>query len=370
MLKTKYFELENTVSNSIRVSLISDNPYFEVGNTNLLVLANEKLLIPVTVNAQRLGTNQAAIICVPDGEPDAVDSIALKAQTYLNYASNGMQVITFDPATAYGSEVDISSYSEKGYNFSIPSFMYHNGGGKAGRPDNGTANLIFITGGGSPLIISQASGGAFDAVSIDLSEYSTVFQYPKEVIIIGHKADGATVEVSFRTDGIIDGLGGVPDFEKFFFPSEFTDLISLEIPSSGFTMDNLAVSQNLSIWPPEAYAEWQTDYFPASVPKSGLLEDFDGDGQSNFDEFIAGKNPTNAWSTFMMYDAFALEDGSMVLFWDSVSNRVYNVNYANSLSEPFQTLETGIRYPQNSYTDRVERAESSGFYQIGVGLSK
>jgi hypothetical protein len=370
MLKTKYFELENTVSDSIRVNLSSDNPYFEVGETNLLVPANQKLLIPVAFNAQRLGTNQATVICVPDGELDAVDSIALKAQTYLDYASNGMQVVTFDATTAYGSETYISSYSERGYDFSIPGFMYHFGGGSAGRADNGTATLIFVTAGGSPLSISQAHGGRFDAISVDLSEYSTVFTYPADITIIGNKADGSTVNTLFRTDGVIDGLGGDPDFETFYFPSEFTDLISLEIPSSGFTMDNLAVSQNLSIWPPEAYAEWQQNYLPTSVPKSGLMEDFDGDGQLNGEEFIAGMDPTNAASRFMVESADALTDGSFVLTWEAVTGRVYSVHWNNSLTNSFQSLETGITHPQNSYTDSIHNAEDRGFYSIEVELGQ
>jgi len=58
----------------------------------------------------------------------------------------------------------------------------------------------------------------------------------------------------------------------------------------------------------------------------------------------------------------------MVIYWDSIAGRIYSIYWTPSLAEPFQLLESGIFYPQNSYTDQVQRVEQSGFYKVGVEL--
>ena len=44
------------------------------------------------------------------------------------------------------------------------------------------------------------------------------------------------------TDGIIDGTGPLADFETFTFGPEFSGLTRVEIPTIGWSLDNLAVS--------------------------------------------------------------------------------------------------------------------------------
>lgn len=58
-------------------------------------------------------------------------------------------------------------------------------------------------------------------------------------VIIGYRADGSTVTTSFTTDGVIDGPGGARDFQTFRFGPEFTGLSRVEIPTYGWSLDNI-----------------------------------------------------------------------------------------------------------------------------------
>jgi hypothetical protein len=57
-----------------------------------------------------------------------------------------------------------------------------------------------------------------------------------------------------------------------------------------------------------------------------------------------------------------------VIEWTSVEDRSYSVGWAKTLTNGYQVLQNGIEYPQNSYTDTLHNAESTGFYQIEVQL--
>ncbi len=111
--------------------------------------------------------------------------------------------------------------------------------------------------------------------------------------------------------------------------------------------------------------DWERQWFGGNV----LPEDNpDADVSSNESEFIAGTDPTNAASYFQATAATAEVGGKahFVIEWTAATGRVYNVYWKPSLTDEFQPLETGIAYPQHSYTDTVHSAESSGFYRVVV----
>jgi hypothetical protein len=87
-----------------------------------------------------------------------------------------------------------------------------------------------------------------------LSEYSTVYNFAYDVTLIGEKADGGSVSTTFVLDGLIDGPGGLDDFQSFALGSEWTDLVrvdfvglnfdelEMEFNSYGFAMDNIELA--------------------------------------------------------------------------------------------------------------------------------
>ena len=108
------------------------------------------------------------------------------------------------------------------------------------RPDNGTAYLqAALT---QSLMFSFTNGSLFQLVSVDLAEYSTVLPDAVTVHFVGYRADGTIVTTDLTTDGIIDGTGPLADFETFHFGPEFSSLARVEIPTWGWSLDNLYVS--------------------------------------------------------------------------------------------------------------------------------
>lgn len=258
-----------------------------------------------------------------------------------------------------------SSYSEKGYDFGTSGYMYHTSGDYNFFPKNGTVYINVPLSEG--LTVSRSNGALFSAKRIDLSEYSTAVAYHMTNIVIrGYKKDGSLVEARFATDGVMDGFGGLDDFETFNFPNYFVDLVRLDFPTM-FAMDNLVLSETYSL-PLSDYMVWQNQYFPLQIQNTRFDEDYDGDGLNNRDEYIAGMDPTNPESSFMVNSVETDVDGAFVVTWDSVTGRVYSIWWKNGLGKSFQPLETGICYPQNSYTDTVHSVEGCGFYKVDVEL--
>ena len=60
----------------------------------------------------------------------------------------------------------------------------------------------------------------------------------------GYRPDGSMVTTDVTTDGIIDGTGPLADFQTFNFQG-FTGLSRVEIPTYGWSLDNLQVSFNV-----------------------------------------------------------------------------------------------------------------------------
>jgi hypothetical protein len=168
-------------------------------------------------------------------------------------SGQGTLQITFDgpPVQASGTGRLVTNYVESrmfftqrcanGTNVSPITQFTRNGGGISGYPDDGTA---FLQAGGLAhwLVCQFTNGSVFNFLSVDLAEYSTVFQSPLTVHFDGYRPDGSTVALDQTTDGIIDGTGPLADFQTFYFQG-FTGLSRLEISSAGagFSLDNLVV---------------------------------------------------------------------------------------------------------------------------------
>jgi hypothetical protein len=154
--------------------------------------------------------------------------------------------MTFDgpPIQPPGSDYGISNYTEQGMSFS-PLFPGYQFGRVAANPvsffpDDGSAYLhAALT---DSLLFRFGNGLPFDLVSVDLAEYSTVVPNPVTVHFVGYRSDGSTVSTDLTTDGIIDGTGPLADFQTFYFGKDWTHLARVEIPTFGWSLDNLVVS--------------------------------------------------------------------------------------------------------------------------------
>jgi len=150
--------------------------------------------------------------------------------------------ITFDgpPSQPRGTQYGVHEYDESGMWFlpyGLGNVLLRNGGGGSFYPDDGTAYLQSQAG----IVLGFADGRSFDLLSVDLAEFSTVWSNPITVDFIGYHPDGSTVTAEFTTDGIIDGPGPLADFQTFAFQG-FTDVVSVDVPSYPFSMDNLVVA--------------------------------------------------------------------------------------------------------------------------------
>jgi len=116
------------------------------------------------------------------------------------------------------------------------------------------------------------------------------------------------------------------------------------------------------------YESWLVDYFSTtSVDDSALSSN----GVNTIREaYIAGLNPTNPAGLFAISGVGA-QSGSMVLSWNSVSGRFYNVYWSSNLlggAGSFQLLYSNIPWNAGSVTDTVHSAQDKGFYRIDVQL--
>jgi len=85
------------------------------------------------------------------------------------------------------------------------------------------------------------------------------------------------------------------------------------------------------------------------------------------DCYIAGLNPTNPQSAFLISDLSPLTSGN-VLSWNTTNGRVYSVYWASNLLSGFQPLESNIAYTAVPFTDTNHPYTEQGFYKIEVEL--
>lgn len=113
---------------------------------------------------------------------------------------------------------------------------------------------------------------------------------------------------------------------------------------------------------------WEQQYGGASL--FCATNDYDHDGLSDYAEFIAGTVPTNPASVLAMTDIRPSSLTNFVLYWSSVSNRIYSIWHCTNLADGFaDELTNGLPSTPdvNAHTVRTDQA-GSHFYRVGVGL--
>ena len=78
---------------------------------------------------------------------------------------------------------------------------------------------------------------------------------------------------------------------------------------------------------------WERNYFSTVSTNRTHLTDTDGDGMTDYAEFIAGTNPAATNSFLQLTEPAILPDGSIRVTWASVPGRIYQLEgSANALT--------------------------------------
>jgi hypothetical protein len=114
---------------------------------------------------------------------------------------------------------------------------------------------------------------------------------------------------------------------------------------------------------------WASQY---ALPPDGSADftDADGDGMNNWQEWIAGTNPTNASSALkMLMPLYPNVPPGLMIRWQSVTNRNYFVQSATNLVPAiFSTIATNLPGQPNitTFTDTNIAGSLRMFYRVGV----
>lgn len=119
---------------------------------------------------------------------------------------------------------------------------------------------------------------------------------------------------------------------------------------------------------------WEARYFGGET-NAIASADFDHDGINNLTEYITGYSPTDPHSAFEMIlsKSPSTDDHSTIITWNPIIGRIYDITWTSSLIlYPFGPIPLGENLPhtQNSYTDRVNRANQQNFYRINIQLDQ
>ena len=107
---------------------------------------------------------------------------------------------------------------------------------------------------------------------------------------------------------------------------------------------------------------WEAQYFGTTTSANPAATA--ANGKNSLQEaYIAGLDPTDPDSLFK------ISIGGSTLQWDSVSNRMYSIYSSTNLPGGFQTLETNLVWPHDSWTNRLTETPDQIFYKLEVKLA-
>jgi sugar lactone lactonase YvrE len=112
---------------------------------------------------------------------------------------------------------------------------------------------------------------------------------------------------------------------------------------------------------------WRLLYFgTVSNALSAANADPDGDGASNWEEYVAGTNPLDATSVFKFQPATPVSGGAFTLQWPSVVNKSYSLQSSPSMSAGWTTITNLIGNGQTLQWTDTNSASGAKFYRALV----
>jgi Tol biopolymer transport system component len=111
--------------------------------------------------------------------------------------------------------------------------------------------------------------------------------------------------------------------------------------------------------------DWELAYFN-TLDRDGS-GDYDGDGQTDRAEFLAGTDPTDANSVFRVITLSPATSGPVRVFWSAVPGKKYRVQFKNSVLDPSWTDLAGDVLATDSTAFKDDATTGAGphrFYRV------
>jgi len=111
---------------------------------------------------------------------------------------------------------------------------------------------------------------------------------------------------------------------------------------------------------------WEMFYF-GTLARDGT-GDFDGDGMTDLQEYIAGTDPTDPTS-YLKVDKISVT-GSATLQFVAVSNRTYSIQFKDDLANPaWQKLADVLGQPTNrAYVVIDPHTTTNRYYRLAIPI--
>ena len=110
--------------------------------------------------------------------------------------------------------------------------------------------------------------------------------------------------------------------------------------------------------------QWELTYLSSTTVSDGSADN-DGDGFSDFEEYLAGTVPTNPASLLSCSARVISQQSLVILEWQSASNKSYCLLSSTSLLSPFAVITNGIPAtpPTNTFTDSIAGTDAA-YYRV------
>jgi hypothetical protein len=218
--------------------------------------------------------------------------------------------------------------------------------------------------------LSPAQGAAGSSVTISGRNYSGAAG--RLSVWFGSNLVTATITDDAHISAVVPSGSGTVDVRVQSGLTNGNSSANYTRPIWGYGLSATSSVARFTFQSLDPFHSWLASYGLASDGSADYV-DSDGDGMNNWQEYMAGTNPTNASSVFKITTSQVTPGFQFILRWSSVSNRLYDVSRAINLSAgtgAFVNIAIGTNLPAtpplNSWTDSLSGAISPGFYRVRV----